>query len=811
MKGIIKTVRNGYAFIEIEGEKRDLFVHINDCAFDAFVEGQEVEFEKEYNEKKGKDRAVNCRLAGGKATADEPGQGRREGQGPENGPMGRTQAPAGDSMKGIVAKKPFGLIISPFRPLGRQFKDKIAGIEASGVEEGDVVAFRTVQEGRDLKPRDVRVATKRDAYESEFVNPYNFVPVQVPSSSERTPLEHDHGRFHEDGYCGKIRCKMTGHSPMFIPDTRTKREDPGEKDHWHYDFFRIDGLPAIPATSIKGMLRSVYETLTNSCFSQINDESEKINFREKASGGLEPGIVLALPDRDNKRDGIILKCECAWIDKYFPPRQAAYNIGTGMIPVSNIPDGLRDGQRICFSKRSHMYQKRNQFPLEHAVDVGSGPTHGYLKITGKKADARKHNERVFFHERFDGIADLPAKSSGLSRFKERFPEQDLYSFGLDEKHTFDSIQRTQINTEKAMIFSEERGLEKGTVYYHTGLQEGDLVYFKPAAGSRAENVAYVNIPKSSFKKNVRDLLKAYSKHLLPCENIEALCPACKLFGAADLKKGDMSVSLAGRVSITDARLASGEKFLKQENGENITLRILGSPHETAANFYLIGRGYDNEKAIVKKSGQGYDTRPTPFLRGRKFYWHQCDDKTPLDPAAYRCAKKSNQNATVELLDEGAVFEFDVFFENLSKDEVGLLMFAIELGDGLFHKIGHGKPLGLGTVSIETVDSQCRLLTHEDLKAYYLDIHADEKKGFEISSQIRPKNYADLVRILRPHPELFGRIKNPSAVAVAGANAGESFGYEWFRRFGDQQLKTVSETAGENGEPGMQRHYSDDVK
>ena len=45
-----------------------------------------------------------------------------------------------------------------------------------------------------------------------------------------------------------------------------------------------------------------------------------------------------------------------------------------------------------------------------------------------------------------------------------------------------------------------------------------------------------------------------------------------------------------------------------------------------------------------------------------------------------------------------------------------------------------------------------------------------------------KNYRDLSKILTPQQDLFGKIKYPSAVVTKGKNAGDSFGFEWFKRY-----------------------------
>jgi hypothetical protein len=55
---------------------------------------------------------------------------------------------------------------------------------------------------------------------------------------------------------------------------------------------------------------------------------------------------------------------------------------------------------------------------------------------------------------------------------------------------------------------------------------------------------------------------------------------------------------------------------------------------------------------------------------------------------------------VRVLNKDANFKSSISFENLSSIEVGALLSAIALPQGCNHKLGMGKPLGLGSVHID---------------------------------------------------------------------------------------------------------------
>jgi len=71
-------------------------------------------------------------------------------------------------------------------------------------------------------------------------------------------------------------------------------------------------------------------------------------------------------------------------------------------------------------------------------------------------------------------------------------------------------------------------------------------------------------------------------------------------------------------------------------------------------------------------------------KGRKFYRHG--------------NKIASGNEEIEAVSPNSVFGFDVYFENLEKEELGLLIFSLGLDD-LKLKFGGGKPACLGTAEV----------------------------------------------------------------------------------------------------------------
>ena len=93
-----------------------------------------------------------------------------------------------------------------------------------------------------------------------FINPYSF--VSLGSDVQRDmPIDGE--------LTGKIRVSLIVKTPLAIPDTEGVTTD--EIGHKTYPFFRVADKPVIPGSQLRGMLRSAYETLSNSCLSVNNN------------------------------------------------------------------------------------------------------------------------------------------------------------------------------------------------------------------------------------------------------------------------------------------------------------------------------------------------------------------------------------------------------------------------------------------------------------------------------------------------------------------------------------------------------------
>jgi len=85
---------------------------------------------------------------------------------------------------------------------------------------------------------------------------------------------------------------------------------------------------------------------------------------------------------------------------------------------------------------------------------------------------------------------------------------------------------------------------------------------------------------------------------------------------------------------------------------------------------------------------------------------------------------------MELVDKNAEFEFKIHFDKLTQEELKKLIWTITIGDNCadskqMHKLGHGKPLGLGSVKLTISDITTREFDKEKLIYSVQELNADD--------------------------------------------------------------------------------------
>ena len=249
-------------------------------------------------------------------------------------------------------------------------------------------------------------------------------------------------------------------------------------------------------------------------------------------------------------------------------------------------------------------------------------------------------------------------------------------------------------------------------------------------------------------------------------------------------------ALAGRLRFSTGRwIAVGNNKIEHAwEKELVTLPILGSPKPPSPRLYFrrkspsAGVGKKELPRVIQKNG---DIQP----QGRKMYLIHEDRlaaNTKLDVYKTKSPRENlKQKARVKPLRQGQTFEFTIRFDNLSSRELGLLLLTLKPNAGFLHRLGMGKPLGMGVVelqpqTVELIDRQCRYAA-DDLfaeRVHHTWTYGDPN-WTEIVAAARSKIDAKRLAVI----ELLGDPKSTKGHRVAypcvdGAEGSEAELFQW---------------------------------
>lgn len=238
------------------------------------------------------------------------------------------------------------------------------------------------------------------------------------------------------------------------------------------------------------------------------------------------------------------------------------------------------------------------------------------------------------------------------------PENDVNSYKMDENRKAivpNLLEKCEIDSEVPCFYFEWKDIEgnKRVSFGHTGL-------FR---------IAY---------------RKSIGEHIPEVHNKSKIDFAQAMFGdSADNNKE----SFAGKIFFEDAALVNPNinPFLEEK-----IPKILLGPKPTTFQHYL------EQDSMNPKNLKHYNSET--LIRGNKFYWHKSGMKWEKENQTEFDEKKETKIKPVK---SNTLFMSRIRYENLTRNELGALLFALKLPPGCAHKIGMGKPIGLGSIKINS--------------------------------------------------------------------------------------------------------------
>jgi len=141
---------------------------------------------------------------------------------------------------------------------------------------------------------------------TEFHNPYHFAPLTTKTDNKRhwndaAPhkdkhlfFRGGHSRYAKGRHHGRVRCTLTTETPIFIG---SQRQPGDEANPARVSPYELGGKPAIPATTLRGMISSIAEAASYSAM-RVLDRRRAMTYRMTVGAAYSHfGIVM------QRRDG----------------------------------------------------------------------------------------------------------------------------------------------------------------------------------------------------------------------------------------------------------------------------------------------------------------------------------------------------------------------------------------------------------------------------------------------------------------------------------------------------------------------------
>ncbi|MFQ5421545.1 MAG: TIGR03986 family CRISPR-associated RAMP protein, partial [Anaerolineae bacterium] len=515
------------------------------------------------------------------------------------------------------------------------------------------------------------------------VAPYNFIPVPdwpLPASDKVDHSVYDHKR----RLTGWIDVTLETRSPVYVrgplspaEHRQMEQEDSDDKKpHLEKlrnkpDFFHTGdpNAPAIPGSSLRGMLRTLAQILGYGKLAPVSDAPLVYRAVADMSSHGDAYRARLMEEEPGQKNHYIprIKGGYMWYDDngdwYIRPAQEWGGVTYARLSRRNIPRKLknwrncRNASIVYIEPGPYEFQKvRGGFihikyanVLRVMADDAPGLRMAVLAQSGKMF--KKNSEAVIF---------APDENAALIRA----PDELVTAY------------RDQISPEQERLLGKNGVLRQDQPIFYL-LEGGKLTFF---GHTRMFRMPYPHSPREMLSMAHRDdKLTDYAE---------------AIFGSA---KGE-DTGTAGRVYVSDAQMVTGQKSPWLSDDPILIPEILSGPKPTTFQHYLTQSNPDAPK------GQGLhtyndDSRKTT-LRGFKMYWHKGDasrhqiaEKGKID------LQKDTQHTKMKPVRSGVEFKFRVYYENLLLAELGLLWWTMALpanGD-YCHKLGMGKPLGMGAV------------------------------------------------------------------------------------------------------------------
>ena len=480
--------------------------------------------------------------------------------------------------------------------------------------------------------------------------PYHFVPlskwVHMPEWAHLVSQDHPFS----DGYSGVIEYTLTTQTPLCVgSETISSDQAPS------FVKFARDpmGNPVVPGTSIKGMLRSVMQVATFGKFSQFDDHRYSYRDISNAKTHYLKNIIG------------LNKVQAGWL-KFDQDESQWKFVPSDFVKVKHKE--INHALGVSIDNALPAEEKYKRCPLLQSCYAKISEPKGkqmnrWAEQLSKSDSTKKHGHFVFTHNRIKGMG------------KPEDYEFSYFFYDIKPSARFD-FEQSQVSE----LFNNHNQDHVNYLQTHAHPELG-IPVFALVQGKKVHSFGFAKMPRVGYKYSTADLVnRANNDH-----TESAVFDFCELIFGTLRDKG---LGLRSRVMLSD--LTAKDVSAKELYESNML--VLNSPKPTFYPAYVEQQSSQGNKVETYLTYEDNQAQ----LSGHKRYIIKAPSEKGLTSNA---GDNKNVASRIELCPKGKSFSGKIVFHNLKPQEVGALLWCMQLEPNRFHQLGHGKPLGAGAVSL----------------------------------------------------------------------------------------------------------------
>ncbi len=478
--------------------------------------------------------------------------------------------------------------------------------------------------------------------------PYNFVPLnKIIVTIDDTNTEKLNGF---------IDLDLKTVTPLFIRGVGS-------------NFFGADS-PVIPGSSIRGMLRSLVEIISYSEM-VFSDKKKRFFYRNIGEKFYRDKFIIQI------RNVVKTTVKSGWLSKqgreyHLTPSELDssgrqyYRIDGKFFGTNFQPTGATFNLPIYNYKQLYIdLSSITQLKHKPGFDLEYNTIRTFSDTVGKKGCS---------HESYL-VATGPFARKKHYQWVVNKPSKTLTSINVSSQMELYQMD-DNIDENASLLRMLERNYGNPVPCFYLQDSSGGI-----------EAIGHTGIFRLAYRFNVRDFSTQQKTR-------DKLDFSTSIFG---------NLERQSKVFVEDAIPSKNEGVELYDH--EIYLKILQSPRPTSFQLYLEQPQSENTPKLNLHNWSTEGGR----IRGNKLYWHRPTSENmqsehswvfnTIDTNDFQ-KKKKLLTEPVKPVKKDQEFRSRIRFIDMSKEELGAILIALDLPDQCYHKLGMGKPHGLGSIQIK---------------------------------------------------------------------------------------------------------------